>query len=69
MRLDVKLAIVKSGRPQYVIAQDAGIPETALSKYVRGRGSLRPDQEQKLMDVLGLEGGSRGETNSSGALN
>jgi hypothetical protein len=54
MRLDIKLAIVKSGRPQYDIAQELGVPESTLSKFVRGRGALRPEQERKLMELLGL---------------
>jgi plasmid maintenance system antidote protein VapI len=56
MRLDIKLAIVKSGRPQYVIAQELGVPESTLSKFVRGYGALRPEQEQKLTEMLGLQG-------------
>jgi hypothetical protein len=54
MRLDIKLAIVKSGRPQYDIAQELGVPESTLSKFVRGRAALRPEQERKLMELLGL---------------
>jgi hypothetical protein len=30
MRLDIKLAIVKSGRPQYQIAQALGVPESTV---------------------------------------
>jgi plasmid maintenance system antidote protein VapI len=54
MRLDVKLAIVKSGRKQYEIAQELGIPESTLSKYVRGYGVLSPDSESKLAQIIGL---------------
>ena len=32
MRLNIKLAIVQSGRPQYVIAQQIGIPESRLKQ-------------------------------------
>jgi DNA transposition AAA+ family ATPase len=53
MRLDVKLAIVKSGRPPWQIAQQIGVSENALSKFVRGHGSLRPEQERKLAELLG----------------
>jgi hypothetical protein len=56
MRLDIKLAIVKSGRPQYQIAQALGVPESTLSKFVRGYGTLQPEQEQQLADLLGLQG-------------
>jgi hypothetical protein len=33
MRLDIKLAIVQSGRPQYAIAQELGVQESWLSKF------------------------------------
>jgi hypothetical protein len=55
MRLDVKLAILKSGKPQYAIAQDLGIPEPKLSKYVHGYGTLRPEEVRKLSALLGLD--------------
>lgn len=55
MRLDIKLAIVKSGRPQYQIAHELGVPESQLSKFVRGYGALRPEHERKLMQLLGLD--------------
>jgi plasmid maintenance system antidote protein VapI len=54
MRLDIKLAIVKSGRHQYDIARELGVPESTLSKFVRGYGTLRPEQERKLSKLLGL---------------
>ena len=55
MRLNVKLAIIKTGRPQYDIARELGVPESTLSKFVRGYGVLRPEQEQKLVELLGLQ--------------
>jgi predicted transcriptional regulator len=61
MRIDVKLAIVRSGRPQYAIAQDLGIPETRLSKYIRGYGTLRAEEVEKLSALLGLGKESAGE--------
>jgi hypothetical protein len=30
------------------------VPESTLSKFVRGRAALRPEQERKLMELLGL---------------
>ena len=54
MRIEIKLAIVRSGRPQYAIAQELGVPESRLSKFVRGYGTLRPEQERKLVELLGL---------------
>jgi plasmid maintenance system antidote protein VapI len=58
MRLDIKLAIVRSGRPQYDIARELGVPESTLSKFVRGYGKLQPEQEAKLTQLLELDGES-----------
>ncbi len=57
MRLDIKVAIVKSGRAQYEFAHEIGVSESRLSKFIRGYGTLRPEQAQKLAELLGLEGG------------
>lgn len=54
MRLDLKLAVIQSGRPQYVIAQEIGVPESRLSKFIHGYGTLRHDQVEKLHALLGL---------------
>jgi hypothetical protein len=56
MRIDVKVAIVRSGRRQFEIAAEAGIPELRLSKYVHNRVALSDAEEQKLFAVLGLSG-------------
>ena len=65
MRLDVKGAILKSGRRQYEIAQELGIPESALSKYVRGYGVLSQGHASKLAQLIGLsqEGSAGDEAN------
>ena len=54
MRLDIKMAILKSGRRQYEIAQELGVPESSLSKFVRGYGSLSQDCVTKLNQLIGL---------------
>ena len=54
MRLDYKLAILKSGRYQFEIAHEAGLSEGRLSRFIRGRELLRPEEEQRLRIVLGL---------------
>jgi hypothetical protein len=54
MQLEQKLAIVKSGKPQYWFAQQIGVSESRLSKYLRGYGSLRPEQRETLARLLGL---------------
>ncbi len=54
MRLDYKLAILQSGRFQYQIAHDAQLSEGRLSRFIRGRERLRPEEEARLIAVLGL---------------
>jgi plasmid maintenance system antidote protein VapI len=61
MRLDVKIAILRSGRREYEIAQELGVPESTLSKYVRGYGALSQDHTNKLAQLIGLsQEGNRG---------
>jgi hypothetical protein len=54
MRLDFKIAILKSGRRQFEIAHESGLSEGRLSRFIRGREHLRPEEEQRLRTVLGL---------------
>jgi hypothetical protein len=54
MRLDYKLAILKSGRYQFEIAHESGLSEGRLSRFIRGREQLRPEEEDRLRTVLGL---------------
>jgi hypothetical protein len=54
MRLDVKIAIIKSGRRQYEIAHASGLSEGRLSRFIRDREHLRPEEELRLRTVLGL---------------
>jgi len=53
-RIKLKLAIVKTGRPQYLIAQELGIHETTLSKFLHGHATLRPSQVARLASILGV---------------
>lgn len=55
VHLDIKLAIVQSGQPQYAIAQQIGVPESRLSKFIRGYGTLRKEQVARLYELLGLK--------------
>lgn len=55
MRLDIKVAIVKSGSLQYQVAQAIGVSENALSKYIRGHGQLPLDKVNQLTALLGLD--------------
>ena len=54
MRLNIKLAIVQSGQPQYAIAQQIGVPESRLSKFFHGYGTLHREQVEKLHALLGI---------------
>jgi hypothetical protein len=54
MRLDYKLAILKSGRYQFEIAHESGLSEGRLSRFIRSREPLRPDEERRLREVLQL---------------
>jgi hypothetical protein len=51
----LKAAIENSDASRYRTAQDTGILETSLSRFVRGESSLRLDKADVLADYLGLE--------------
>ena len=55
MRLDIKTAILKSGRPQYAVAQEIGASEDRLSKFIHRRGKLSANQMERLKIILQLE--------------
>jgi transcriptional regulator with XRE-family HTH domain len=50
----LKTAIKESGVSRYRIAQDTGILETSLSRFMRGETSLRLDRADVLAEYLGL---------------
>jgi DNA transposition AAA+ family ATPase len=56
MRIDVKVAIVRSGRPQWQIAREVGIEPSRLSKYIGGYGHITPEEEGRLRTILELPG-------------
>ena len=51
----LKATIEESAVSRYRIAQDTGILETSLSRFVRGETSLRLDKADVLAEYLGLE--------------
>ena len=65
MRLAVKVAILRSRRPQYEFAQSIGVSEYRLSRYVHGRAQLTPAQEAQLAALLNL-GEASGEGLAAG---
>jgi len=54
MNLELKMAILRSGRNQSDIARDAGIFESRLSKIVHGYKIPTQVEQQQLAEVLGL---------------
>ena len=64
LRIDFKIAILMSGKRQYEIAHGLGWTEGKLSKFVRGIYELRPEEEQQLRCVLGMDTEVIGVTSS-----
>ena len=52
MRLELKIAILKSGTSQWKTAQAADIPETMLSHLIRGVRDPDPSTAKRLSEVL-----------------
>jgi transcriptional regulator with XRE-family HTH domain len=51
----LKAAIEQCGVSRYRIAQDTGILETSLSRFMRGETSLRLDKADVLAEYLELQ--------------
>jgi hypothetical protein len=56
MKLDLKIAILRSGKRQWQVAQEADIQDSRLSKFIHGYGRLTDDERQRLQRVLGMQG-------------
>jgi transcriptional regulator with XRE-family HTH domain len=50
-----KQAIATSGQSRYRIAQETGVPESALSRLMSGERGLSVESIEILADYLGLE--------------
>jgi len=61
--LDVKIAIVRKGIFQYMLAHELGISEICLSRFLRGRGNLKPETRAQLFERLDLASISAGRCN------
>lgn len=57
-------AIESSNESRYAISRSAGVQESSLSLFVRGRRSLRLDKVDLLAEYLGLELVKRGADRS-----
>jgi hypothetical protein len=55
MRLKVKIAILKSGKRQWQIAQEASVNELRLSMYVQRHGRLTDSECRRLAEILDLQ--------------
>jgi transcriptional regulator with XRE-family HTH domain len=53
MNIPLKIAILETGLPQYVIAQRARIHPSELSRIVRGHRKPRPIERQRLAAAIG----------------
>lgn len=54
MRYELKMAILKSGIPQWRIAGRAEIPEAILSHIVRGARDPGPSTAKRLSEILNV---------------
>jgi len=50
----IKLALMEAGKPQYVVARQAGIDETRLSRLATGRAKPTKDELKTLAATLGV---------------
>ena len=52
MNLTLKIAIVKTGKPQYMVAAEAAMTETLLSKLIAERCAPTDAEKKRLASVL-----------------
>jgi hypothetical protein len=52
---DLKLAVLRSGRPQYQLARELGWSESRLSRAIRGVIPISAEERVALHRTLGLE--------------
>jgi len=52
---ELKIAIESSSLSRYLIAQETGIPQSALSRLMSGERGLSVENVEILADYLGLE--------------
>ncbi len=53
--IDLAVAIIRDGRPKYVIAAACPMPPGTLSAILGGRLKPSPIQRERLAEVLGLD--------------
>ena len=53
--LDLKFKILRKYPSQAEFAQELGINESKVSRVIRGRSTLAPDERKKWAQLLGVE--------------
>jgi plasmid maintenance system antidote protein VapI len=51
----IRAAIKRDGRTRYALAQESGVNQAVLGRFVRGERGLNLDTADRLCRVLGLE--------------
>jgi transcriptional regulator with XRE-family HTH domain len=51
----IRRAVRDSGKSAYAVAQESGVPQAVLSRFLRGLRSVNLDTAEKLCRALGLE--------------
>jgi plasmid maintenance system antidote protein VapI len=52
--LEIRIAILRTGKRHYQIAQEIGVTETRFSGFLQGRRQLPPEAVTRLQEMLGL---------------
>ena len=56
MRFELKVAILKTGQPQYRFAQKIGLHPAKLSSIITGYINPSEDEKEKIANTLGCSG-------------
>jgi transcriptional regulator with XRE-family HTH domain len=51
----IRRAVRDSGKTPYAVAQESGVPQAVLSRFLRGLRSVNLDTAEKLCRALGLD--------------
>jgi len=62
----VREAVRTSGMSRYYLAQQSGVDEASLSRFVRGKSGLSMESLDAVAEVLGLGVTARGDRSSPG---
>lgn len=62
----IREAVRTSGMSRYYLAQQSGVDEASLSRFVRGKSGLSMESLDAVAEVLGLGVTARGDRSSPG---